>query len=44
MVGVKQKVQNIVLSVTYEDVKFDLEKLARILDGARYDPEVFPGI
>ena len=41
---VKQKVQNIVLSVTYEDVKFDLEKLARSLDGARYDPEVFPGI
>ena len=41
---VKQKVQNIVLSVAYEDVKFDLEKLARSLDGARYDPEVFPGI
>ena len=41
---VKTKVVNIVLSVTYEDVKFDLEKLARSLDGARYDPEVFPGI
>jgi len=44
MSGVKTKVQNIVLSVTYEDVKFDLEKLARTLEGARYDPEVFPGI
>ena len=42
--GVKTQVQNIVLSVTYEDVKFDLEKLTRFLDGARYDPEVFPGI
>jgi len=44
MSGVKTKVQNIVLSVTYEDVEFDLEKLARSLEGARYDPEVFPGI
>ncbi len=41
---VKQQVQNIVLSVTYEGVEFDLEKLARSLEGARYDPEVFPGI
>lgn len=41
---VKSKVQNIVLSVTYEGVTFDLEKLARSLEGARYDPEVFPGI
>ncbi len=44
MVGVKTQVQNIVLSVTYEDVKFNLERLARSLDEARYDPEVFPGI
>lgn len=44
MAEVKSKVQNIVLSVTYEGVKFDLEKLARSLEGARYDPEVFPGI
>jgi len=36
--------QNIVLSVTYEDTKFNLEKLARSLDGARYDPELFPGV
>ena len=41
---VKTKLQNIVLSVTYEGVVFDLEKLARSLEGARYDPEVFPGI
>ncbi len=44
MAGVKTQVQNIVLSVTYEGVVFDLERLARSLDGARYDPEVFPGI
>ncbi|MFH1821366.1 MAG: TATA-box-binding protein [Methanobacteriota archaeon] len=44
MAEVKTKLQNIVLSVTYEGVVFDLEKLARSLDGARYDPEVFPGI
>jgi len=42
--GVKIKVQNIVLSVTYEGVEFNLERLARSLEGARYDPEVFPGI
>jgi transcription initiation factor TFIID TATA-box-binding protein len=41
---VKIEVQNIVLSVTYPDTEFDLERLARALDGARYDPEVFPGI
>ena len=44
MGGVKTQVQNIVLSVTYENVEFDLEGMARFLDGARYDPEVFPGI
>lgn len=44
MVDVKKKIVNIVLSVTYEGVEFNLEKLARSLDGARYDPEVFPGI
>lgn len=41
---VKIQIQNIVLSVMFEDLEFDLEKLARVLDGARYDPEVFPGI
>jgi transcription initiation factor TFIID TATA-box-binding protein len=44
VVDVKKKIVNIVLSVTYEGVEFNLEKLARSLDGARYDPEVFPGI
>jgi transcription initiation factor TFIID TATA-box-binding protein len=44
VVDVKKKIVNIVLSVTYEGVQFNLEKLARSLDGARYDPEVFPGI
>jgi len=44
MAGVKIQVQNIVLSVTYEGVVFNLEKLAKSLEGARYDPEVFPGI
>lgn len=32
------------MSVSYEGVEFNLERLAKILDGARYDPEVFPGI
>ncbi len=41
---VKTKIQNIVLSVTYEDTEFNLEKLARSLDGAVYDPESFPGV
>lgn len=44
MAAVKIQVQNIVVSVTYEEVRFNLEKLARSLDRARYDPEVFPGI
>lgn len=44
MAGVKYEIQNIVLSVTYKDTEFDLENLAGILEGARYDPEVFPGI
>lgn len=44
MANVKIQVQNIVLSVTYEGVEFDLERLAKSLDNARYDPEVFPGI
>jgi len=44
MANVKTQIQNIVLSVTYEGVEFNLERLAKSLDGARYDPEVFPGI
>ena len=41
---VKTKIQNIVLSVTYEGTEFNLNKLARSLHGARYDPESFPGV
>ena len=44
MTGVRIKIQNIVLSVTYEDTEFNLEKVTKLLDGAVYDPEVFPGI
>jgi len=44
MTGVRTKIQNIVLSVTYEGTEFNLEKLDRSLDGARYDPESFPGV
>ncbi len=44
MMVVKTKIQNIVLSVTYENTEFNLEKLARSLDGAVYDPESFPGV
>jgi transcription initiation factor TFIID TATA-box-binding protein len=33
-----------VLSVTYEDTEFNLEKLDRSLEGAQYDPESFPGV
>lgn len=41
---VKTKIQNIVLSVTYDDTEFDLEKLAKVLDGTSYNPERFPGV
>ncbi|MEA1905199.1 MAG: TATA-box-binding protein [Candidatus Hadarchaeota archaeon] len=44
MARVKTQIVNIVLSVIYKDLEFDLESLSKILKGARYDPEVFPGI
>jgi len=44
MMGVTTKIQNIVLSVTYADTEFDLEKLTKSVDGTVYDPEVFPGV
>ena len=44
MVAVKTKIQNIVLSVTYEDTKFDLEKVAKSVDGTSYDYKRFPGV
>ena len=43
MPRVKIRIQNVVVSVTYEGTKFDLEKLAGTVDGADYDPEIFPG-
>ncbi len=44
MPRVKTQIQNIVMSVTYKDLELNLERLAKDLPGARYDPEVFPGI
>jgi TATA-box binding protein (TBP) (component of TFIID and TFIIIB) len=44
MTGVKTKIHNIVLSVTYEGTEFNLNKLVRSLDDARYDPEIFAAI
>ncbi|NIO81766.1 MAG: TATA-box-binding protein [Candidatus Aminicenantes bacterium] len=44
MMVVKTKIQNIVLSVTYEDTEFNLEKVVRSLDGTVYDPALFPGV
>lgn len=44
MVSARYRINNIVLTVSYEDVELDLEKIASDLEGARYDPEVFPGV
>ncbi|MBA7502471.1 hypothetical protein ES706_01059 [subsurface metagenome] len=44
MPRVKTKIQNVVVSVTYEGTEFNLEKLARTIDSTDYDPEVFPGV
>ncbi len=41
---VKTKIQNIVLSVTYPDTEFNLEKLAKSLDDTSYNPKRFPGV
>ena len=41
---VKTKIQNIVLSVTYADTEFNLEKVAKSLDGTSYNPKRFPGV
>lgn len=43
MPGVKTRIENVVVSVTYEGTEFDLKKLARTVDGVVHDPEVFPG-
>ncbi|KXB06191.1 hypothetical protein AKJ52_02480, partial [candidate division MSBL1 archaeon SCGC-AAA382C18] len=44
MPDVEYEVNNIVLTVSYRDVELDLKKIATNLVGARYDPEVFPGV
>ncbi|KXA94627.1 hypothetical protein AKJ37_07445 [candidate division MSBL1 archaeon SCGC-AAA259I09] len=44
MTDAEYEVNNIVLTVSYEDVELDLEKISSNLEGARYDPEVFPGV
>ena len=41
---VTTKIQNIVLSVTYEDTEFNLVKLAKSLEGTVYNPKRFPGV
>lgn len=40
----RTRIRNVVISVTYEGLEFNLERLARILKGkdTRYDPEIFP--
>jgi len=38
------KIQNLVLSVTWENTKFDLKKLVGKLESAQYDPNEFPGM
>ncbi len=43
MPKVKTRIENVVVSVTYEGTKFDLEKLARTVDGVDHNPEIFPG-
>ncbi len=42
--AVKTKIQNIVLSITYEDTEFDLKKVFSSLDGTVYNPKRFPGV
>ncbi len=44
MPRVKTQIQNIVMSVTYKDLELNLERISKILPGARYDPEIFPGV
>ena len=40
MLGVKIRIQNVVVTVAYEGAEFDLERLARTLNGTspRHDP------
>jgi transcription initiation factor TFIID TATA-box-binding protein len=42
--GLRVRIQNVVLTAAYEGIAFDPERLARALDGARYDPRLFPAL
>lgn len=44
MVDAEYEIVNVVLSVSYKDVEFDLEKIASNLEEARFDPEIYPGL
>ncbi len=44
MSDAEYEVNNVVLTVSYRDVELDLERISSNLEGARYDPEVFPGV
>lgn len=44
MTNVEYEINNTVLTVSYRDVEFDLERISSGLEGARYEPEVFPGV
>ncbi|KXA89516.1 hypothetical protein AKJ61_02710 [candidate division MSBL1 archaeon SCGC-AAA259B11] len=44
MTDAEYEIVNVVLSVSYKDVEFDLEKIASNLEEARFDPEIYPGL
>ncbi|KXA92877.1 hypothetical protein AKJ65_06910, partial [candidate division MSBL1 archaeon SCGC-AAA259E19] len=44
MTDAEYEIVNVVLRVSYKDVKFDLEKIVTNLEGAEYNPEVYPGL
>jgi transcription initiation factor TFIID TATA-box-binding protein len=44
MPGVKIRIHNVVVSVAYGGVEFDLERFAGAIYGARYDPKNFPAL
>ncbi len=44
MADTKYKVNNVVMTVSYENTRFNLEELTSNLEGARYEPESFPGV
>jgi len=44
MVDAEYEINNVVVSVSYEDVELDLERIASSFDRVSYDPEVYPGL